>query len=79
MVDEDMDFVWPSLPISNDSPSYRPVYGPYFDPIYPTNISVLAGQTIVLQCRIVDLVDRVVIITFISLALLNNILLINHY
>jgi len=60
MVDEDMDFVWPSLPISNDSPSYRPVYGPYFDPIYPTNISVLAGQTIVLQCRIVDLVDRVV-------------------
>ena len=62
--EEDEDLTWPSLTISQGYPgypSYQSVtFGPYFDPVFPTNVSVLAGQTIVLQCRIIDLGDRVV-------------------
>jgi hypothetical protein len=34
--------------------------GPFFEPEFATNISVLAGQTVLLQCRVMDLGDRVV-------------------
>lgn len=58
--DDDVDFIWPSSPDSNNSPSYQHSFGPYFDSIHPTNVSVLAGQTIILQCRVIDLGDQVV-------------------
>ncbi len=65
--DDDGDgLVWPTLTLSprfhHDSAPLPPavIYGPFFEPEFPTNISVLAGQTVLLQCRVMDLGDRVV-------------------
>lgn len=64
--DDDGDgFVWPTLTLSprfhHEVAAPPPIiYGPFFEPEYPTNISVLAGQTVLLQCRVMDLGDRVV-------------------
>lgn len=35
--------------------------GPFFEPVFATNVSVLAGQSVLLQCRVMELGDRVVI------------------
>ncbi|XP_046655451.1 hemicentin-1-like isoform X1 [Daphnia pulicaria] len=66
--DEDDDgdgVVWPTLSLSPRFQHIPPppppvVYGPFFEPEFATNISVLAGQTVLLQCRVMDLGDRVV-------------------
>lgn len=63
--DDDGDgLVWPTLTLSPRFPheAVGPpiVYGPFFEPEFPTNVSVLAGQTVLLQCRVMDLGDRVV-------------------
>ena len=34
--------------------------GPFFEPVFATNVSVLAGQAVLLQCRVMELGDRVV-------------------
>lgn len=65
--DDDGDgLVWPTLTLSPRFDAMPPVvmYGPFFEPEYPTNISVLAGQTVLLQCRVMDLGDRVVSVVF---------------
>lgn len=61
--DEDEDgLVWPSQNhVEEEAPQQPKYYGPFFEPtVFPTNVSVLAGQTAVLQCRVLDLGDRVV-------------------
>ncbi|KAI9560007.1 hypothetical protein GHT06_014017 [Daphnia sinensis] len=66
--DEDDDgdgLVWPTLSLSPRFQHIPPppppiIYGPFFEPEFPTNVSVLAGQTVLLQCRVMDLGDRVV-------------------
>ena len=70
--DDDGDgLVWPTLTLSprfHEAAHLPPAvinYGPFFEPEFPTNISVLAGQNILLQCRVMDLGDRVVIALFI--------------
>ena len=45
--------------------------GPFFEPVFATNVSVLAGQSVLLQCRVMELGDRVVIIN--SLVNISNI------
>lgn len=67
--DEDDGVVWPTLTLSphfaHEEPPAAPAatYGPYFEPEFATNVSVLAGQTVLLQCRVMDLGDRVVSIS----------------
>nr|CAH0104827.1 unnamed protein product [Daphnia galeata] len=63
--DDDDGVVWPTLSLSPRFQHIPPppppiVYGPFFEPEFATNISVLAGQTVLLQCRVRDLGDRVV-------------------
>ena len=45
--DDSSDPFWTSLGRSRGHSGQQP-YGPYFDPVYPMNISVLAGQPVVL-------------------------------
>ncbi len=72
--DEEDGVMWPTLTISpyhhDDDHEHQQqaggskYSGPFFEPVFPTNLSVLAGQTVVLQCRVMDLGDRVVLYIF---------------
>lgn len=69
--DEEDGVMWPTLTISphhHDDDQQQEggskYSGPFFEPVFPTNLSVLAGQTVVLQCRVMDLGDRVVLYTY---------------
>ena len=58
--DDSSDPFWTSLGRGRGHSGQQP-YGPYFDPVYPMNISVLAGQPLVLACRVKNIADKVVI------------------
>ena len=57
--DDDDDVHWPQPEVPRH---YQPPIGPYFDPVYPMNVSVLAGQAVTLSCRVKNLGDRLVTI-----------------
>lgn len=65
--DDDGSLVWPTLalpappaPASRHRQQHDQQRGPLFEPEFANNVTVTAGQTVLLQCRVIDLGDRVV-------------------
>ena len=74
--EDDGSLVWPTLTLP---PPLRYQHrGPFFEQHeFPSNVTVTAGQTVLLQCRVIDLADRVVCNPLSSLSLCCSILATN--
>lgn len=59
--DEGDPSFWPPPAASPQGPAADADHaGPSFDPVYPMNLSVMAGQPVELACRVRNIADRVV-------------------